>query len=77
MNEKYLISIKGRIEKALKNNMPYESKLIFVGELSAACLSDIISINEEDELLNKLGFNRMELYKWTDFVGYGKIQDED
>lgn len=77
MNEKYLSSIEERIEKALRNNMFYEAKLIFVGELAAAVMSQIISISQEEKLLAKLGFSRQELYKWTDYVTFGEPQEDD
>ena len=77
MEKVYLNSLPERIEEAIKNNMPYESKLVFVGELTAAYFSGVISIKEEEELLAKLGFTRKELFKYTDFVTFGELQDED
>jgi hypothetical protein len=74
MNEKYLSSVEERIEKALANNMPFESRLIFVGELAAAVMSQVITINQEEKLLARLGFTRGELYKWTDYVTFGEPQ---
>ncbi len=77
MGIKYLKEIENRIDIALKNNMPYESKLIFVGELLAAYYQEIISIVELDRYLQKLGFSRQELYKWTDYVTFGEPQEDD
>lgn len=77
MGMKYLNEIGSRIEIALNNKMPYESKLIFVGELLAAYYQEIISIVELDKYLNKIGFTRGELYKWTDYVTFGEPQKDD
>lgn len=77
MGVTYLKKIENRIDVALKNKMPYESKLIFVGELLAAYYQEIISIVELDKCLKKLGFTRQELYKWTDYVTFAEPQEDD
>lgn len=77
MGVKYLKEIENRIDVALKNKMPNESKLIFVGELLAAYYQEIISIVELDKYLKNLGFTRQELYKWTDYVTFAEPQEDD
>jgi len=77
MGVKYLKEIENRIDVALRNNMPYEAKLIFIGELLAAYYQEIISIAELDKYLDKLGFTRQELHKWTDYVTFGEPQEDD
>lgn len=68
--------IEGRLDIALSNNMPIESKYMFVGEL-AARLGEDISREDYARMLKKLGFTSEELFKFTDFVMFGKLAEED
>lgn len=75
MEDYYLSRIEERIDKALENNMPEKSKLLFAGELQACYFSRIITAEKEEELLKKLGYAKADLFPFSDYVIFGEPQE--
>ncbi|MFP4369252.1 MAG: hypothetical protein ACLFR2_06720 [Candidatus Kapaibacterium sp.] len=78
MNDSYLSKVGERLFKAIKvKNLPDNAKWVFVGELQAASMSNIISLEEERKYWELLGLTREEVFKVTDFVQYAEYLGDD
>jgi hypothetical protein len=71
-----LKDVEQRLEKGLRNNMPLESRYMFVGELSA--LSDLsqIKISDYERLVKKLGFTREGIREFVSYLFYGELEED-
>ncbi|MFP4369250.1 MAG: hypothetical protein ACLFR2_06710 [Candidatus Kapaibacterium sp.] len=76
MSKSLVKNIESRLEKALENNMPIESKYIFAGEFNLLNSLGFITIEELERYYKKLGFKREELFKYTDYVDFGEPEED-